>query len=131
MGYWLDGLLRLCSKLRSMTMPIAQKNIDGRPVLSREDFFDQFYSDSGIPPDLVTELLELVASELRVEAGQVRPTDRFAVELTPGRWNQFDSGFAMLMTQLDSLARQRDKTITSPIETVDDYIRAMATVYFV
>jgi hypothetical protein len=113
----------------SWTTTIAQKNIAGREVLSGTEFFDRYYFDSGIARDLVEDILQLVATELRVNVRQLRPTDRFAVELTPGRWNEWDSGFAMLMTHLDVAARERRRTIDTPVETVDDYIRAMATVY--
>jgi hypothetical protein len=113
----------------SWTTTIAQKNIAGREVLSGTEFFDRYYFDSGIARDLVEDILQLVATELRVNVRQLRPTDRFAVELTPGRWNEWDSGFAMLMTHLDFAARHRRRTIETPVETVDDYIRAMATVY--
>ena len=114
---------------RSWTTTIAQRNIAGREALSGAELFGRYYFDSGIAPGLVEEILRLVGTELRVNIRQLRPTDRFAVELTPGRWNEWDSGFAMLMTHLDIAARERRRTIDTPVETVDDYIRAMATVW--
>ncbi|WNH54070.1 hypothetical protein [Stenotrophomonas oahuensis] len=108
---------------------IAQRNIAERDALNSTEFYDRYYLGSGIAPDLVEEILQLVASELRVDVRQLRPADRFAIELTPGRWNEWDSGFAMLMTHLDVIARDRRRTIDTPVVTVDDYIRAMAMVY--
>lgn len=126
MNRWIQYLVRLW---KSATKSIAQKNIEERPIMSPADFYSAFYADSGIAPDILAELQDLVASELCVTAGQLRPTDRFAVELTPGRWNEWDSGFAALMTHLGAMARERGTRIEQPIETVDEYIRTMATVY--
>lgn len=126
MSYLPSWLPRLWS---SWMTTIAQKNIADREALSGAEFYDWFYLDSGIAPDQVEEILQLVASELRVDVRKLRPADRFAVELTPGRWNEWDSGFAMLMTHLDVMARKRRRTIDTPVVTVEDYIRAMATVY--
>jgi len=113
----------------SWTTTIVQKNIAERDALSGAEFCDRYYFGSGIAPDLVEEILQRVASELRIDVRQLRPTDRFAVKLTPGRWNEWDSGFAMLMTHLTAMARERRRTIDTPVEKADNFIRAMATVY--
>lgn len=119
----------LCRLWRSWKTTIAQRNISEREALSGTEFYDRYYFESGIGPDLVEENLQLVASELRVDVRQLRPGDRFAIELAAGRWNEWDSGFAMLMTHLDVIARDQRRTIDTPVVTVDDYIRAMAAVY--
>lgn len=110
-------------------MTKSRDSVNSRSELNDDEFFKVFYENSGFEKDLVIELLGLVASEIRVPSGKLRPTDRFNVELSPGRWNDFDSGFAMLMHELDAMAKKRGMRIEQPISTVDEYIRAMASLY--
>jgi hypothetical protein len=110
----------------TMTRPIDPRS---REPLLADKFYEQFYLSSGLDRALVIELLEHVAQEVRIPAELIRPDDRFAVELAPGRGNEWDSGYAILLHELASLARKRKRPITKPIATVDDYLRVMAEVY--
>ncbi|MCC7633317.1 hypothetical protein [Stenotrophomonas rhizophila] len=100
-----------------------------RQSLSPHACFEHYYAGSGLDRERVIELLEHVAAELRLPVDKLRPEDRFAVELSPGRWNTYDSGHAMLISDLAAMARQRGKVVDTTIETVDDYLRAMVQVY--
>lgn len=103
--------------------------LQSRESLSHRQIFDAFYSDSGLDRDLVKELFEHVSAELGLPVGKLRPSDRFTVELAPQKGNEWDSGYAILLFELQNLASRKGKRIDRPIETIDDYLRSMAEVY--
>lgn len=130
---WVNGVeWRDCELPWHDAWPKAMaKSLDprSREPLAPDQFYERFYLDSGLDRALVIELLEHVAQEVRIPAERIRPDDRFAVELAPGRGNEWDSGYAILLNELASQARRRKRPITNTIATVDDYLRAMASVY--
>lgn len=104
--------------------------VDAREELSADDIFAIYYKKSGLEIVLVIELLEHAAQELGLPVRKLRPQDRFSVELAPRRGNELDSGCGILLCELGRLAKKRGRTIQGEIESIDDYLRAMAPVYY-
>ena len=105
-----------------------------KALLSRVDVpiehtFREHYAVIGIDQALFVEILTHMAGELDVPVTKLRPSDRFAVELAPDWWNGWDSGVAILLLDLKSMAKRRGVRVVQDIATVDDYVRAMAAVY--
>lgn len=108
---------------------MSEELIHARECLTFDAFFDAFYKESGLDKVLVIELLEHVAHELGLPAEKLRPSDRFSVELAPGQGSAWDSGYGILLYELSSLAKKRGQNVQGKIDSVDDYLRAMALVY--
>ncbi len=100
-----------------------------REALSPTDFYDQYYTRSGLDKETVVELLEHVADELRLPSGKLRPEDRFSEELSPGEDHGWDSGYGVLIFELQSLAKKRGVAVDRRVDSLDDYIRIMAGIY--
>jgi len=100
-----------------------------RESLSPHEVFDRYYADSQLNRELVIELLDHVAAELSLPVEKLRPNDRFAIELAPKKGNEWDSGYGILLFELQRLAKKKGKTIEKPIATIDDYLMAMSEVY--
>lgn len=100
-----------------------------REALSPTGFYDQYYADSGLDQETVVELLEHVADELRLPSGKLRPGDRFSKELSPGEADGWDSGYGVLIFELQSLAKERGIAVNRRVDSLDDYIRIMAGIY--
>ena len=100
-----------------------------REALSPIGFYDQYYADSGLDQETVVELLEHVADELRLPSGKLRPGDRFSKELSPGEADGWDSGYGVLIFELQSLAKERGIAVNRRVDSLDDYIRIMAGIY--
>lgn len=129
MGHRFNGLLRLLFRLMGGRVSIALEDLQRRESLSHQELFNAFYSDTGLDRQLVEELLDHVAAELCVPVEKLRPVDRFAVELAPTKGNDWDSGYGILLFELQRLAKSKGKVFDKPIATVDDYVRAMAELY--
>ncbi|WP_156476672.1 hypothetical protein [Stenotrophomonas sp. DDT-1] len=104
-------------------------NLRERDALSPTGFYDQYYADSGLDQEIVGELLEHVADELRLPSGKLRPGDRFSKELSPGEAHSWDSGYGVLIFELQSLAKKRGIAVDRRVDSLDDYIRIMAGIY--
>lgn len=100
-----------------------------REGLSQDVFYEIYYKSSGLDKVLVSELLEHVAQELGLPIEKLRPTDRFSVELAPSKGNDWDSGYGILLYELNRLAKKRGQKIQGKIDSIDDYLRAMSLVY--
>ena len=100
-----------------------------RGVLSPTGFYDQYYAERGLDQETVVELLEHVADELRLPSGRLRPGDRFSKELSPGEAHGWDSGYGVLIFELQSLAKKRGIAVDRRVDSLDDYIRIMAGIY--
>lgn len=98
------------------------KRLSHRPELSLQEFWEQFYRDSGIPPSLLSEALRVIEEATAVPRGQLRPQDRFAEELAPEKGWEFDDGLAELRWELEARGKSRE----SMVLTVDEFIRAFA-----
>lgn len=104
-------------------------NLRERDALSPIGFYEQYYADSGLDQETVVELLEHVADELRLPTGKLRPGDRFSKELLPGEAHSWDSGYGVLIFELQSLAKKCGVAVDRRVDSLDDYIRIMAGIY--
>ena len=99
----------------------------GRQLLTDEEIFSEFYSDTNLRKEEVLELWKEVAKVFGLPYGTLRPTDRFGKELC-GYWlveNEAD--------ELSDRAHNRLKEKGSSLEinklsSLDEYIKAMASV---
>ena len=60
-----------------------RKRFSSRSVLSVDQIYADYFSKTGFPQDLVIELWLDLAKTLKLEAGRLRPDDRFDKELAP------------------------------------------------
>ena len=105
-----------------------------KAILSREDITPEamhaaHFAAFGLDVELVVEILIHMASELDVPVTKLRPSDRFDVEFAPDWWNGWDSGVAILLLDLQRMAKRRGVRVEQDITTVDEYVRVMAEVY--
>lgn len=70
-------------RLEKTRIPQKQSRFNDRESLASEEIFERFYSSSGLPKDNVIRLWLCVAETLKLDAGKLRPTDSFDVELSP------------------------------------------------
>ncbi|MBK0013502.1 hypothetical protein [Stenotrophomonas sp. S41] len=103
--------------------------LENREELSAKELYDHYYLHSGLDREVVKELLIHVAGELRLPSGKIRPSDRFSKELVSGASAGWDSGYGILLYELQSLAKSRGVAIDKKVDTIDDYIRIMADIY--
>jgi len=103
--------------------------IDCREGISPEEFYEQHYAGSDLDERLVIELLNHVALELRLPVTKLRPDDRFAIELAPKKGGSWDSGYGILLYEIQRHANRKGIRVNLKIHTIDDYIRVMSEVY--
>jgi hypothetical protein len=105
---------------------IAQTMTD-RQELDDAAIYERFYRNSGLSPEVVTELWHEIADVLHLSPGKLRPTDRFGRDI---------GQFLLTSDELDALSalavrRAGGKQAAgdlSVIKTVDDYIRRFGLV---
>lgn len=104
------------------------QRLSKREDLNFDLFYEERYRELGFDPERVLEALNDVARAIDVPVTKIRPTDRFDVELAAERGWEFDDGVAVLSDRAERKRFRREKGTTqrSKIETVDDYIRAIA-----
>ncbi|MCG6552539.1 MAG: hypothetical protein L7F77_09445 [Candidatus Magnetominusculus sp. LBB02] len=94
-----------------------------RAELTPDEFYQQYYEKSGLPKNLTIETLNLMARALSIQAGLLRPTDGFTVELKPtGLFsnNEFDE----LIWELDILLNETGRDWPElELINIDEYIR--------
>lgn len=99
-----------------------------RPEMPFEDFYSQFYGNSGLERDGVHMILNMIARATRVPETRILPNDRVD-DLKPG---VVESSLAMLRRVLDSDI-VKGLGIAHPtnwnVETVDDVIRLLVPYY--
>lgn len=100
-----------------------------RENLSPDEVFNRYYAGSNLNRKLVVELLDHVAAELSLPVEKLRPNDRFAVELAPKKGSEWDSGYGILLYELQRLAKKKGRIVKKSIATIDDYLMAMSEVY--
>jgi hypothetical protein len=115
------GLLLLFAR------PRVPEAIRVRADLAPQDVYDQYYAQSGLPRELVVELLEFIAHELELPVAKLRPSDGFGTDLREIT-RQWDSGMAVVLDALESDARRRKFPLQGPIRTIDEYVRAYCAV---
>src|SRR5438046_8791462 len=63
------------------------RRFEGRPELSPEQIYSEFFASKNLPQKLTCELWNEVAASLHVPPGKLRPTDHFAQSLAhPTGW---------------------------------------------
>jgi hypothetical protein len=112
-----------------MRIETQNKFFSERSCLSEDEFFERFYATSGIHKELLVEIVNHIAHEIGLPAGILRPADRFDVELAPTKGTEWDSGYAILVYEIQRLAKNKGIIIEGKIATVDDCIRKFAVVY--
>jgi hypothetical protein len=100
------------------------KRFTGREDMAPDRIYNEFFSASGFPKDLVLELWNEIAIPLRVPPGMLRPSDRFDKELAPIEGWEFDDDRA----DVDSVVNQRLKKLVtstdlSAVQTLGDYVK--------
>lgn len=91
----------------------------GRLPLTAQAFWQQYSEDSGIPFEVVEEILPLIAEAAEIPAALLRPTDRFA----PEKGWEFDDRRAELSWRAQSEAKRSGKRVdVFVVRTVDDAI---------
>ena len=106
-----------------------RKAVLARDSVPDDEFYERFYSDSGISKRTVCEIRDFIASEYSVQADKLLPSDRFAEELSAGRFWDWDNGYAILVFALTGAAKEKGVTVDREFETVDEFIRMLGQVY--
>lgn len=123
----LAGVVIALVTLASMrSSGVRRKRLAGRDRLTVEEFFHQFYSETGIAFSVVREALWEIANATDVEEGYLRPEDRFDDVLRPAAGWEHDDGLNLLGTNLLQRARKAGISLDLPtIRSVDDYVRSL------
>ncbi|MHC4321712.1 MAG: hypothetical protein ACYST3_05495 [Planctomycetota bacterium] len=69
--------------MESKRLPKKIQRFSGRERLTLDEIYRSFYADSGIGEKKISELWVKIANILQLDAGKLRPTDQFDVELRP------------------------------------------------
>ena len=99
-----------------------------RASLTPAEMQAHYYGTKTMPVEAIHVALHEIGSCLHVPPGQLRPTDRFEVELAPTKGWDWDDGLSVLMRlarrRLELGGRSGDDL--SALTTVDDYVRLCA-----
>jgi len=99
-----------------------------RGRITPDQFYDTFYSNSGLSRQTVLQLLDEVAESIRIPAGLLRPQDRFEVELADEKWYWPDWGLDELSENASTRLKKLEAAVEADkIKTVDDYIRTFGS----
>src|SRR4249919_3111194 len=101
--------------LFAFARPPIPEAIRERADLAPQDAFDRYYAESGLPREIVVELLEFIAIELQVPVAKLRPSDGFETDLRTIT-REWDSGMGILLWRLESDARSRQVAVQRPID---------------
>ena len=99
------------------------KRFENRPDLGFDEIYDDFFSNKGLPKELVHELWNEVCTTLDLPTVKLRPTDGFDQELAAPKGWEFDDDIVDL--QLASKRRLKHngtQADLSQIRTVADYV---------
>lgn len=107
---------------------IAPPVLAERPDMTTHDIYAEFYRGSlGAPEERFSAWWHEIAEAFEVSAGRIRPGDRFGIEL-PFRpvFGMTDEDMSLGGTLRRHVGRQGVKALPS-LETVDQFIRYLAT----
>lgn len=95
--------------------------------------FSRFYADENCPKGAVLREWYAVARALGIEAGKLRPTDRFSEELALSGWRlglaETDDGLESLAPEASRRLRRAQNTISlSELDTLDKFVRCMVAI---
>ena len=106
-----------------------QRRISDRPDMGFDEFYNAFYSNSGLSAAVVCRLLNEVAEATGLPSHKLRPSDRFDRELAPVRGSEFGDGLALLTAQVEQRLKTAHLTAdTSSIKTLGDFIERMGRI---
>lgn len=101
----------------------------GREALAADEFYNQFYAETGLSKAVVLELLQEVAKSVEVDPNLLRPSDRFKSELADidfGTMFNLDGGLFELTSRAEMRLRKLGaKVDLSRLLTLEDYIRTL------
>jgi hypothetical protein len=105
----------------------------GREILSEDEIISRFYAQENYPKGAVLREWHAVARAIGVDAGKLRPTDRFAEELALPGWRldlgETDDGLESLAIEASRRLRSAQSTISlSELETLDKFVRCMVAI---
>lgn len=105
-----------------------QARFVGRDLLTSDEFYERFYSGTGLDPVLVREVREQTACRLEIRSGLLRPTDRFDKELAPAEgWETWwDDGLTMLRSRGIVIGGRGRNVDWGRVVTLDDFIKQVA-----
>ena len=118
-AYFLFEAVMLCLRRREKDRRFA-----ARDDLTEDEFYDSFYSDSGIPKASVCTSLHILARTLETPLGKLRPGDCFGGRLRPSRW--YDHTVGELFQETAWLVDSPEGIRLTASSTIDDYIRQVA-----
>ncbi|NQT82300.1 hypothetical protein HQ563_04715 [bacterium] len=95
-----------------------------REGLLSDDFYEKFYSSSGLDRQSVAAAVKHVSDTLRLPGELLRPSDHFDKEYKPPAGFEQDDEIVDLGWDLNEMYRKRGMAVDeAPIDTLDDYIR--------
>jgi hypothetical protein len=99
------------------------KRFEGRPDLSLDQIYTEFFASKNLPKELVRELWNEVSVALHLPPGKLRPTDRFDLELAaPKGWEFDDDIVDVQLASKRRLKQSGTQADLSHIKTVADYV---------
>ena len=69
--------------MESKRLPKKRQRFSDRESLTHKEIYKRFYADTGIDEAKIIDLWVGIANMLKIDAGKLRPTDQFDVELRP------------------------------------------------
>ncbi len=100
-----------------------------REKLTLDAWYSRYYRDTDVSQDLVERVVTLISESLGVDAGKLRPTDRFDRELRPPHGWQLDDGVMSVADTLKSDAKRVHVPLDElRMDTVDAVIRSWAII---
>jgi hypothetical protein len=99
------------------------KRFEGRPDLSLDQIYANYFACKNMPKELVCELWNEVSKSLHLPSGKLRPTDRFDQELAAPKGWEFDDDIVEVQWAAERrLKRSGTQADLSQIKTIADYV---------
>jgi acyl carrier protein len=99
----------------------TEAQITNRKLLTVDDFYQQYYADSGIPLTVVSRILDITAEQFGIPQGYIRPEDNFL---------QTDLGdtifYVVELSEEFGLSKARQDTCAEIDGTFDNTVRYIA-----
>ena len=99
----------------------TEARIKKRPQLSFDDFFQQFYVDSDIPPTVISRILNITSEQFGIARGCIRPNDNLL------QANLADTMYYVVeIAEEFDLSRSRQHELEQTDGTFDNIVRYVA-----
>jgi hypothetical protein len=103
----------------------------GREELLPEQQYQRYYTDSGLPEEVVCRALRDVARAAGVPVGLLRPTDRFDTELAPEKDELFDSDWSVFSWWVGRKLKRQGTTVQDlGVESLHDFVLRVAPLVY-